>query len=92
MDKGSFFVVFGLGFIVAAFSGFMAQQILLAKDQKGAYRRPQKVAVETKKTPLQVLRNSVAAGCRCIFDVVILILGLVFFGWLTFMVFHALCL
>ena len=87
MDKGSFFVVFGLGFIVAAFLGFMAQQILLARDRKGAYSRPQKVTLETEKTPLQVLRNSVAAGCRYIFGVVILVLGLSFFVWLTFKLF-----
>lgn len=91
MDKGSFFVVFGLGFIFAAFLGFMAQQILLARDRKGAYSRPQKVTLETEKTPLQVLRNSIAAGCRYTFWLVVLVLGLSFLVWLTFMVFQAQC-
>jgi hypothetical protein len=76
MGIGKFLLVFGLGFIVAAFLGFVAQQILLAGDQKGAYRRPQRVSMETKLTPLQVLWNSIVAGCRYAFWFVVLALFL----------------
>jgi hypothetical protein len=90
MSVGKFLLVFGLGFVVAAFLGFVAQQILLARDQKGAYRRPQRVVMETKLTPLQVLRNSIAAGCRYFFWLVVLVLGLSFLVWLILKLFPAL--
>ncbi len=89
MDTVSFFVVFGLGFFSAVFLGYTAQQILLTRDQKGAYKRPQETSMQTQLTPLQILRNSIAAGCRYVFWLVILMVGLSFFAWLTFMVFQA---
>jgi len=89
MDKVSFFIVFGLGFFLAVFLGFVAQRILLARDQMGAYRRPQRVSMQTDRTPWQVFWNSILAGCRYILWMVILVLGLSFLVWLTFVVFQA---
>jgi len=89
VDTGSFLVGFTLGFSLAAFLGFTAQRILLARDQSKAYRRPQKTSADTEKTPLQVLRESIVAGCRYVLWLLILIVGLVIFAWLAFMAFQS---
>jgi len=90
MSIGRFLLVFGLGFAVSAFLGFVAQRILLARTQRGAYRRPQRVTMETKLTPLEVIRNSIVAGCRYFFWLLVLVLGLGFFVWLIIELFPAL--
>ena len=81
MDTSSFLVGFALGFSLAAFLGFTAQRILLASDQSQSFRNPQAVSTDTEETPLQVLRESIAAGLRCGCWVLVLVVGVGVFVW-----------
>lgn len=59
---------FGLmvGVVLAGFVGFVLGRIREEQKKIGSEKKPQKVMVETKKTPVQVVRESQAASVRVI--------------------------
>ena len=81
VDTSSFLVGFALGFSLAVFLGFTARRILLAGDQSQSFRNPQALSTDTEETPLQVLRESIAAGLRCGCWALILVVGVGGFVW-----------
>lgn len=58
-----FWLGFFVGLAAAGIVGFVAQQIYLLYKQAIQAGQPQKVFLETKKTPNQVVTGSITAGC-----------------------------
>jgi hypothetical protein len=84
MEEMGFFEGFVAGFLAAGVLGFLLQKIRLAQKRAGAYRRPQKVVLETDMTPLEVVRDSAAGGLSCAVWVLILIAVMAAVLFLTF--------
>jgi hypothetical protein len=76
--------VFLLGAVVAGILGFILQRIQYARGQAGAYRHPQAIVQQTGQTPIQVVRNSIAAGFNCLFWIIVLILFLGLLGYVAY--------
>jgi len=49
--------------MVAGVAGFLLQQIRLAYLRMGDAGRPQRIVAETRRTPAEVVRGSIQAGC-----------------------------
>jgi ABC-type Fe3+ transport system permease subunit len=83
LDSG-FWAGFVAGIVMAGILGFVLQQLRFHRKRMEALGRPQVVTTKTDKTPRQVLWDSVAGGCGCVFWTVVLIAVLVVVIWLAF--------
>ena len=75
---------FLLGFVVAGIFGFVLQKLRAAQKKVGSYKKPQSVTQETDKTPLQIVKGSIAAFLGCVLWAVLLAALLALIAWLTF--------
>lgn len=71
------FTVFMAGVITAGLIGFVLQQIRLNRAKVSAYYKPQKVTLETKKSPFQVY-------CGCIVGFMLTLLWLAVLAGLVY--------
>jgi hypothetical protein len=82
LDSG-FWAGFVAGIVMAGILGFVLQQLRFHRKRMEALGRPQVVTTKTDKTPGQVLWDSVAGGCGCVFWTGILAVALSASVWLT---------
>jgi uncharacterized membrane protein len=75
---------FLLGFVVAGIFGLVMQKLRAAQKKVGSYKKPQSVTQKTDKTPLQIVKDSIAAFLGCVLWAVFLIALLAVIVWLTF--------
>jgi hypothetical protein len=76
--------VFLFGGIVAGILGYITQKINWARGRVGKYKSYQEVKQQTKETPIQVVKSSVAASFSCAFWTVVLILFLLLLAYLAY--------
>lgn len=69
------------GFGMAGVLGFVLQRRRLAEKKAGEYKRPQSVTQKTDKTPIQVVRGSIAAWLSSLFWTFVLVIVIVAFAW-----------
>ncbi len=75
---------FLLGFVVAGIFGLVLQKLRAAQKKMGSYKEPQPMTQETDETPLQIVKDSIAAFLGCVLWAVLLIALLAVIAWLTF--------